>query len=230
MTDYLDKYLDDLYHLKTNFQRISEKENISRSKVGSDLKTKGLISPWIYYGMIDTGIEELDNKLKEKYNSIVTRCNGNNNNKYHEVYHGMEYLPIYEWVNFCNNNKELLNNMWNVYISNNKNIKYAISIDRIDNDKGYIKGNLQFVTHGYNSWKRNIRPVSVEHNGKIDYFMSCEEGSEHYGIRRQTIGDLLRGVNRQVRNEYEVKHSTIEKVLKENNVSSTIEYYNKYIL
>lgn len=228
--DYLDKYLDDLYHLKTNFEKITKQENISRSKVDNDFKQKGLITPRAYYGAIDTGIEELDFTLKQKYNSMVTRCNGNNNNKYHEIYNGMKYIPIYEWVEFCNSQKDLLIDMWDDYTLHNKELKYAISIDRIDNNKGYEKDNLQFVTHGYNSWKRNIRPISVKHNEKTNYFMSCEEGSEHYGIRRQTIGDLLRGVKRKVSDDYEVKNSTIEDVLRENNISKPIEYYNKHTI
>lgn len=225
--DYLDKYFDDLYHLKTNFQAISQAEGFSRSKVGTDFKATGLISPRKYYAMIDTGITELNEKLKQKYNGIVTRCNGNTNDEYLLMYKGMEYLPINEWVDLCNDNRKQLNELWGSYIAGGRKRKHTISVDRIDNKKGYLKDNIQFVSMGFNAWKRNLNPVVVVHKNVTRYFMTCEEASEHYDLRRQTIGDLLRGEYREVAGDYGVKSVTVEKVLRKSDKATLIDYYEE---
>ena len=228
MTSYLDKYLDDLYKLKISIVEVSRLEGISRVTVDRELKRRGLISPRGYYKKINTGNAELDLKMKQRYNSIVTRCNGNNNNKHHHKhYKGLDYLPIYEWVDFCDINKETLLDMWEVYDDNNHELRLAISVDRIDNDKGYTVDNMQFVTHGLNAWKRNITPLSVTHNGKTRYFMSGEEAGNYYGIRTQSISDILRGQKRLIQKDYQPNWSNKETVLSENNVGSLDEYYDK---
>ena len=103
-----------------------------------------------------------------------------------------------------------------------------ISIDRINNDKGYTVDNIQFVSVGFNSWKRNINPVRVcKEDDGWRYFMSGEEGSEYYNIRRQSIGDLLRGQFRQIKNIYKVEKSTVDEVLIHNNIPTLEDYYNK---
>lgn len=226
MTSYLDKYIDDLYMLRINFDKISKLENVGRSKVGNDFRKKGLESPWVWYQKIDTGSKSLDKILRQKYNSIVTRCNGNNNNKYHsKSYKGLDYMPIYEWVRYCNDNKEILISMWKDYENSGGEYKKSISIDRVDDEKGYTVDNLMFTTHGFNCWKRNVRPIKVIHKDKTNYFMSGEEASEFYGIRRQTIGDILRGQKRILSDEYEVSHSDTNTVLNEKGYKTLIEYY-----
>lgn len=224
---YLDKYIDDLYCLRINFSDISKKENVSRSKVGKDFKKTGLISPWVYYSEIDTGVPEMDFRLKQRYNSIVTRCNGKNNNPYHKKsYQGMEYMPIYDWVDFCNSQKGKLMSMWDDYTESGRIQRYTVSIDRIDNNKGYTKDNVQFVTYGFNAWKRNVTPLSVTHNEKTKYFMSGEEAGNYYGIRNKSIKDILRGQYRIVSKDYKVEYSTMNDVLNHNRIDSLEEYYN----
>lgn len=229
MTIYLHKYLDDFYHLKISQKDIMERENISRNDLRKDIKNAGILTPQQWRGKINTGIKELDKKLNEIYSGIATRCNGNTNDKYKlKVYDGLDYLSIIEWVEFCNNSKDKLLNLWDDYIKNNKETKYVISIDRIDNNRGYIIDNIQFVSFGFNSWKRNINPLRVcKENNEWEYFMSGEEASRYYNIRRQSIGDLLRGQYREISNLYEVEKSTIEEVLFYNDISTLENYYNK---
>lgn len=223
----LQKYLPDYYMLKVSMKDICKKENISGTKFYSELNKMGLLSTRVWYGQINTGIKELDRMLKGKYASIVKRCNGSPTYIHAKSYIGKDYMPIYEWVKYCNENKSTLVMMWNNYTQNKRKPRFAISIDRINNNRGYNKDNVQFTTYGFNSWKRNIRPVAVIHKGKTNYFMSCEEASRYYDIRRQTIGDILRGVNRRLADEFEVEDSTVNNVLEQNGVSSLQEYYNK---
>lgn len=231
MTIYLHKYLDDFYHLKISQKDIMERENISRNDLRKDIKNAGILTPQQWRGKINTGIKELDKKLNEIYSGIATRCNGNTNDKYKlKVYDGLDYLSIIEWVEFCNNSKDKLLTIWRNYLDNNKEAKYMISIDRIDNDKGYILDNIQFVSFGFNSWKRNINPLRVcKGSNEWEYFMSGEEASKYYNIRRQSIGDLLRGQHREISNVYKVEESTTKEVLFHNNIQSLEEYYNKQI-
>lgn len=103
-------------------------------------------------------------------------------------------------------------------------------IHSIDNSKGYFKDNMQFITNGLNGFKRNINPIKVTHNGKEKCFMSSKEASRYYGIRQNTIGDILRGEYRLASKEYTVESSNLETVLKENGFGNLNEYYeNIYI-
>ena len=180
---------------------------------------------------IDTGINELNILLRNKYKNIVGRCNGSFGDKYGH-YNGLPYITNIEWVKFCNENKNKLINMWNVYLSFNKHSKYAISIDRIDNNKGYINGNLDFVTHGFNSWKRILkRPIKVIRirDNTIYYFMSCMEGSRYFKIREKIFGEILNN-SKYHDKSYTVEITTINEVLQQTNCKSIKEYYKKFIL
>jgi hypothetical protein len=176
---------------------------------------------------INTGIPELDKTLKIKYSSLVNRCRGKATDKYGH-YNGLQYMDVFQWKNLCNNNKDMLAKMWRNYISNNKNLKYAISIDRIDEKEGYVVGNVQFRINGFNSWKRNLTPIKVDQNGVVSYFMSSEEASRHYGVRRQAIGEILNKIAYH-QSDYAVELSSYAEVLKNNGVNNLEEYYYKFI-
>lgn len=218
-----EKYLDDYYKSKLNVKEICNIVGSSPTTFRRWLKRNDLLPRQEYLKFINTGIEGLNQTLKDRYSSIINRCNGKTTD-YYGRYKGKPYMPIYEWVDFCNEHKEVLVDMWNVYLKNNRSSKYAVSVDRLGNEGGYTKDNIQFVTHGFNSWKRVVNPISVTHESETNYFMTYEEASIHYGLRRQAIGEVLKGVNSYVEG-FEVARSTIGAVLKHNNIKSIEEYY-----
>lgn len=221
------EYIDDYYLLKISLSDICKKAGAHQSTFYRYLESNDLPARRVVYGRLNLGNEELNRIMKDKYASIVKRCTSKPSVEYKHIYANKEYMPVYEWVDHCNENKELLNSMWDKFNESGRDRSLSISIDRTDNDKGYTKDNIQFVTHGFNAWKRNVRPISVTYNGKTNYFMSAQESSNYYGIREHTIGDILRGQKRLLAKEYFPEHSTIEKVLADNEVSSLEEYYNE---
>lgn len=220
-------YLDDYYRLKISLDEICKKEGIVQSTFYRYLERNELLSRRKYYSLIDTGIEELNEKLKIKYSDIVKRCTGKPSYE-NKCYDGKHYMPIYEWVEFCNSNKGILLKLWDNYIKHNKSLKYSISIDRIDNDKGYTTDNVEFVPYSYNAWKRNVRPIKVTNNNKNRFFMSCEEGSKFYNLGRQTFGKILNNAKYHNR-DFGVEHATIEEVLRNNNISDLKQYHERVI-
>ena len=223
-------YYEDYYKGKVQGKDICKRENITYYQLEKMLKKNNLKTYVATFRDINTGVKELDKILKKKYSSIVNRCNGGTTDHYNR-YKGVEYLTIIEWVEFCNSNKVKLVQMWNEYIENNRDNKYTISIDRVNNNKGYMSNNIEFVTHGFNSWKRSLkRPIkakSINENG-WKYFMTCEEGGKRFGLRPQTLGEILRKVKYHNK-DYEVKEITIDEVLRNTETSSITEYYERFI-
>jgi hypothetical protein len=169
---------------------------------------------------------DLRKTLIWKYRSFVRRCNGKGTSSCNYI--GKEYMNVEHWVAFCNSQKKRAKELWIKYESSGRKLKYAISIDRLDNSKGYISGNLQLVTHGFNSWKDHITPIVVEHEGNSDCFMSCEEASRFYKIRGNAIGEVLLG-KKYAPKGYIAKRTTKEDVLKNKPAETLVDYYEKYI-
>jgi len=221
-----EKIIEEYYKCR-NVGDICKELEISRTTFQRIKKSLNLPNRRIFLNQIDTGYQELNQTLKTKYMSIVNRCTGKSTDKYGH-YKGTEYMTIIEWVNLCNANKNILADLWSDYLLNGKSLKYSPSIDRLDNAKGYIEENIEFVPHGYNSWKRNIYPVSVEHNAETHYFMSSEEGSRFYGVRKQTINECLRKTKYHLV-DYVTLKSTIEDVLEHSGKKDIKEYYENLI-
>lgn len=227
----VEKYMDDYRKLRISIKDILEDMGISRTTFLRRMEEKGLQSNYHLYQKLNIGDDDLNASLKNRYSSIVARCNNYDGYQYKDGnYKDMEYLPLNEWVDFCLENKVKLLTMWERYEDNKRDMRLAISIDRIDNTKGYFKDNLQFVTHGFNSFKRNIKPVKVTHKGESKFFMSAKEAGRSYGIREQSLSDMLSGIYREISKEFDIEESDIETVLKENNLKSLEGYYeNKYL-
>lgn len=218
------KYLDDYYRSKIDVKTICQREGCAKTTFARWLRRNGMTPRQTYLKALDTGIAELDQTLKTRYSSIVNRCNGKSTD-YYGRYNGKEYVPVYEWVEFCNSQRARLVSLWETYIQHGRDSKYAVSIDRVDDEDGYVSGNMQFVTHGFNSWKRTVAPIAVAHEGETSCFLTREEASRFYGLRRQALGEVLNG-NRYSPQGFGAVESTVAEVLAGRSIASLEAYYD----
>lgn len=223
----IEELLEGYYRGRIETKEVVGALGISHATFYKRLNQKGLHSKTYYYRQIKTGVKELDQTLKTKYHSIIQRSKGTTDyDTYNSYVKSDDYLTIIEYVEFVFENIDLLKKMWKEYVDNGKELKYAISVDRIDNTKPYHKENIEFVTSGFNSWRRNVRPIKVTLDEETNYFLSAQEASNYYGLRRSSIGEILNG-RRLYYDKYKVEHSTIEEVLNKNGVKNLHEYYNE---
>lgn len=69
--------------------------------------------------------------------------------------YGKEYLNREEWLSWCfsEENYKKFMVLYNNWVQSNFDEKLSPSVDRIDNNKGYKKSNLQWLTKSENSTK-----------------------------------------------------------------------------
>lgn len=226
-----EKHAQDYYNGRKSTSDILKEESIGYQKLYGIMHKEGYVPYRKVCDNIKTDDASLKKLLREKYAHLTLRCRGGSTDTYGH-YLGMEYLSIIDWADFCNENMARIEELWKNYLSNRKDLRYAVSIDRIDNEKGYLIDNIEFVTHGYNSWKRSaIRPVRVKCVNEIEwaYFMSCQEAGRRLGIRFQDLGEILAG-KKYANKRYQVEESNVADVLSINQVKTLEDYYNKYYM
>lgn len=91
-----------------------------------------------------------------------------------------------EFINAFVNNEQFLN-IYKEWQTNNFQRKYAPSIDRIDNSKGYTLDNLQFIPQRINSVKDVKIKVNVDDGKTIIEFDSQQAAADHIGIWEKAI-------------------------------------------
>lgn len=92
--------------------------------------------------------------FNHRYAGIKTRCKGIGRTY---TVTGMKYLSKSEWKSWCyepDNMKKFMN-YYNKWMEAGFSNKTAPSIDRIDSSKGYIVGNLQWLSQSENCSKYN---------------------------------------------------------------------------
>jgi len=222
--NFTDEMLDKYYKSETTISDMENIFDVSRGTIYSRMKEYGITPKRKIWTTIDLP-NKLVKNLMNKYNSLVDRCT---KKRRYQKYYKLEYLSIKEFAVFCNENKKKLLKMWDKYLTNDKKLKYAISIDRLDTNKGYIKSNIQFVPYGFNSWKDGITPLKVKYENNIKYCLSKEEASRRLGFKRKKIvGEAERNEN-----DLDIKIKYLddkEKVLQETDCKSLFKYYKKFI-
>lgn len=81
---------------------------------------------------------------------------GRSNGKSYKVT-GQEFLSKEEWISWCyekDNYKKFIE-IYNNWVKNDFEEKLSPSIDRIDNKKSYVLGNLQWLSKSENCSKYN---------------------------------------------------------------------------
>lgn len=225
-----EKYAPNYYKGLISAKEVANIGNVSLATLYATMKKEGYLSYRKVGDSIHTSDPELNNVLREKYAHIKSRCKGNSDDPYGH-YKGLEYLDVVEWANFCNTHMAVITDMWNEYLKSGRDLAYCPSIDRIDNNKGYLPHNMAFVTHGFNSWKRSAtRPIKARRVGdsRWEYFMSCKEGSIFFQTRPQSFSEVLVKHEVYYDRSFEVEPTTQEEVLESLNVSSLQDYYFKY--
>jgi len=165
--------------------------------------------------------------LNNKYSNMKARISGRHDP--YETCRGKLLLSEQDFIELCNEQKQHILNLWQQYLNSGKQLKFAMSIDRINNDLDYTKENLQFVTHGFNSWKDHLNPIAIQkENDIIRYFGSPEEASRFYNCRPDDIREVIRN-EKYNRQNITITKISISELLNHRNCPTLHEYYWNYI-
>lgn len=95
-------------------------------------------------------------KIMRTYNNMTNRVKGLS--KPH-LYKGLDIISREDFYEFSFNDKSY-NHLFDKWVKSEYNRKISPSIDRVNSDIGYIKGNIRWITHSENSkltkrWSEN---------------------------------------------------------------------------
>lgn len=87
--------------------------------------------------------------LRMIYNGMRWRC------KNVDRYKNLDVLSKEDWIIWCNENMYKFMKLYRQWQNSGYKQAYSPSIDRIDNNKGYLTGNMQWLTLSQNASKSN---------------------------------------------------------------------------
>lgn len=96
-------------------------------------------------------------------------------------YFGLEICTKSEFISLFLTDINFLK-LYKNWQNNNYLRKYAPSIDRIDNIKGYVTGNLRFISHAENTGKDFRIAIILKNKNKEHSFKSCRDVAKFFGI------------------------------------------------
>jgi hypothetical protein len=106
--------------------------------------------------------------FNHRYMNIKHRCEGKiSGGKYKGIY----FCQKDEFIEWCYKKKNMdqFISLWETWRDNNFERKYTPSIDRINNDNGYLPENLQWLTQSENSSKNDGKKVVIVERDERGY-------------------------------------------------------------
>lgn len=130
--------------------------------------------------------------LNEKYTSILKRIRS----KTEKNHYGLSVCSREHFMDFSYNDRNLLD-LWSTWGDFEYSLKSCPSIDRIDSNKGYVEGNLQWITQSENSARGQMVAVEAYLEGKlVGIYESKKEAGEDLGVHPANIYKVYTGLRK----------------------------------
>lgn len=142
--------------------------------------------------------EDIRRIFSHRYTALKQRSEGRSTRKMRVS--GMEFLSKTEWKQWTEEHINDFMYLYNIWKASGFQHKYCPSVDRIDNNKGYTKDNLQWLSSVDNIIKyqkeiHNKGDIIVRRNGEVTgRYWSQAEAAKATGVAQGNISAILRGV------------------------------------